>query len=427
MAVQEGDQGQRPHGSSSFTCYPTDFSLFLRSRIRDIETLRTMMGHADFVAMDTEHYDEQGFSSIGLAFASELQPIDQPIHPAAITGTSEERNMAIQQPAGASHTSEMAQSICFNIRGFERSQPTKERIWGQPDKVVEVEAIASAVTDLLQHWQCKEAGSEKPLVLVTHSSRAELTAISTLFPQICGLFSAWVDLQPLVLEVYHKHTNYPRLDGLNISLRYAMRTLGFSTGYQPGTLHHAGNDALRTLAIMACLTYENAECGRLRELEHVLRVNRYRKEQRRLRGTEKDRGLHRKRPGPPSQYPHVAKITMASAGGIEGPEQQGLDHQIEVAEGDQESDRHLFLPPVDIYRPDQTWDFFSPYEPNAIGRVCKEECYYVCVPSQTTLQQLISDLDRTSAWGLTLLAEDVSDLRALGASKREERAKRRQA
>lgn len=367
--------------------------------------------------MDTEHYDEQGFSSIGLAFASELEPVDHPIHPAAITGTSKDRNMAIHQPAGELHTSGMAQSICFNIRGFERAQPTRERIWGQPDRDVDIKAIASAATDFLQQYK---AGSDKPLILVTYSSRAELSAISTLFPQICVLFSAWVDLQPLVLEVYHKRTNYTRLDGLNVSLRSAMRALGFSTGYQPGTLHHAGNDALRTLAIMARLTYENVECGRLRELEHVLRVNRYRKEQRRLKGTEKDRGLHRKRPGPPSEYPHVAKITM---------EQQGPTHQFEVEEDGQESERQLLLPPVNVYRPDQTWDFFSPYEPSAIGRVCKEQCYYVCVPSRITLQQLISDLDRTSAcsWAYTLLAEDVSDLRALGASKREERVRRRQA
>lgn len=287
MAVQEGDRGQRPHGSSSSISYPTDFNLFLQSRIRDIATLRKTMGNAGFVAMDTEGSNEQGFSSIGLAFASELEPLDHPIHPAAIIGTSDERNMVIHQAAEASHTGGMAQSICFNIRGFERSQPTREGTWGQLDKDVDVKRIASVVTDFLQ--KCKEARSEKPLILVTYSSHAELSAISTLFPQICGLFSAWVDLQPLVREVYHQHTNYRRLNGLDISLRYAMRTLGFSTGYQPGTLHHAGNDALRTLAIMARLMYENLHCRRLRELEHGLQGNRYRKKQTHCQGRGADR------------------------------------------------------------------------------------------------------------------------------------------
>lgn len=380
------------------------------------------MAHANYVAMDTEHHDEQDFSSIGLAFASALEPVDHPIHPASLTDGSEHRK-ATHQPGAPLQNIGMAESICFNIRGFERSRPASERSWGQVDRDVDADAIASKVTECVQRF--KEARSEKPLILVTYSARAELTAISNLFPQLCGLFSAWVDLQPLVFEAYHNNTEYTGLDGLSISLRYAMRTLGFTTGYQPSNLHHAGNDALRTLAIMACVTHENVECRRLRELEHVLRVNRYRKEQRRLRGTERDRGLHRKRPGPPSQYPHVAKVTMASTTGLE-KEQRSSHHQGAVMD-DQEGGSQLHLPPVDVYRPDQTWDFFSPYEPNAIGRVCKEECYYVCVGSETILRQLISDLDRTLACSgaYCLVVEDVSDLHALGVSKREERAEHR--
>ncbi|KAG6354498.1 hypothetical protein INS49_004515 [Diaporthe citri] len=54
--------------------------------------------------------------------------------------------------------------------------------------------------------------------------------------------------------------------------------------------------------------------------------------------------------------------------------------------------------------------------------------YYISVPSPEILQHLIEDLDHTSACpaAQTVLVEDVSDLRALGAAKREERAKRRQ-
>ncbi|KAJ0123831.1 hypothetical protein J7T55_012301 [Diaporthe amygdali] len=408
MTIQEDDQ---PHSSSTHACYTTEFNSFVRSRIRVLHTLREYMGHANLVAMDTEH--GSGVSSIGLAFASELEPFEHPIHPAAMTD--------VGCPEGGAS---LARSICFNIRGFERSQPTRERVWGQADEDIDIQDVASKVIDTVRGF--KEIEPEKPLILVTYSSRAELSAISTLMPQLHPLFSNWVDVQPIVRDAYHSHTNYTRLDGLQISLRYAMRSLGFPAGYQPADLHHAGNDALRALAIMACLTHENVQFRRIKELEHVLRVNKYRKEQNRLKGTERSRGLLSKRPGPPSRYPHVAKITMVPAPhiGQEGRAGQSLADAMKATD----DEGQLHLPPVDFCKPPQVWDFFSPYEPSAIGRVCRENCYYVCVTSPGILQNLIEDLDRTSACpaGQAVLVEDVSDLRALGTAKREERAKHRQ-
>lgn len=252
MPVQERHQAQPPHSSSSYCPAGAEFKWFLRSRIRDIHTLRANMGHANFIAMDTEHYEWHNFSSIGLAFASYFEPSGYPTHPAAMIGALEKRSLESQQTEGASRKVAMARSICLNIRGFERAHPTRERIWGPPDQDIDVEAVASKVMDFVR--QCKEVAPETPLILVTYSAQAELSAISSLFPHLCLLFSNWVDLQPLVLEAYHRHKNFTRLDGLSISLKNAMRILGFSTGYQPKHLHHAGNDALRTLAIMRCLT-----------------------------------------------------------------------------------------------------------------------------------------------------------------------------
>lgn len=408
---------------SSPACCPTEFNSFLRKRVLDIETLCANMDHVGFVAMDTEHDDD--ISSIGLAFASRLEPVEHPIHPAAMTGFLEEEGLMQHLPKGTPPKTTIAQSICFNIRGFERSQPTRERGWGQSDKDIDVQDVASEVMSAVQEF--KQAQPEKPLILVTYSSRAELSAISNLIPQLCSLFSNWVDIQPLIRNAYHSHTTYARLDGLRISLRYAMRTLGFNAGYQPANLHHAGNDALRTLAIMACLTHENVQFRRLKELEHVLRVNEHRKEQNRLKGTEKSRGLHRKRPGPPSQYPHIARVTLVLASDF-GEVGRAGQSPLAGAVEEPEDGVQLQLPPVDVCRPNQVWDFFSPYEPNAIGRVCRESCYYVCVPSPEILHHLIGDLDHTSACpaAQAVLVEDVSDLRALGAAKREERAKHRQ-
>lgn len=403
-------------------CCPAELNLFLRKRVRDLEALCATMGHANFIAMDTEHGDGVS-SSIGLAFASKLEPVEHPIHPAAMTGVLEEG--LIRHPCdGTPPKTAVAQSICFNIRGFERSHPTRERVWGQPDEDIDVGDVASKVMHAVQEF--KDAEPETPLILVTYSSRAELSAISNLIPQLCTIFSNWVDLQPLLMDAYHSHTTYTRLDGLLISLRYAMNTLGFHAGYQPANLHHAGNDALRTLAIMACLTHENVQFRRIKELEHVLRMNQFRKEQYRLKGTEKSRGLKRKRPGPPSQYPHVARVTiiLATDIGEEGRAGQSFAGAVE----EQEDEGQLYLPPMEVWRPNQVWDFFAPYEPNAIGRVCRENCYYVCVPTPEILQHLVQDLDHTSACPAAqdVRVEDVSDLRALGAAKREERAKRRQ-
>lgn len=417
MAIQQGDQS-----CASAKCCPTEFNMFLRKRIRNMETLR--LAQANFVAMDTEHRHRRGFSSIGLAFASKLEPVEHPAHPAAMTGILEQGNLETHLPGEAPGKPAVARSVCFNIRGFERSKPTKEQTWGQPDQDVDAEDVSSKLVEAVQ--QFRDAEPERPLILVTYSSRAELSAISNLVPQFCHLFSGWVDLQPLVMDAYHEHTDYARLDGLRISLRYAMRTLGFCTGYQPSELHHAGNDALRTLAIMACLTHENAQFGRINELENVPGVNELQRAQLRLKGTEMSRGLKGKRPGPPSTYPHVAKVTVVPAADQEDENETSRPPQGAV--GEEEHEEEMCLPPVDarVWRPRQVWDFFSPYKPDAIGRVCKEKSYYVCVPSPEVLQHLIQDLNHTSASGQTVLVEDASDPHALGAAKREERAKRRQ-
>lgn len=414
VQIQEDHQPDNPPRCSS-----AEFGFFLRNRIRDLETLRAKMGHANFIAMDTER--GKGLSSIGLAFASDLAPIRNPIDSEFMSGTFEQDVSALHKVEAPPLETGKAQSICFNIRGFERSHPTKERIWGRPDEGIDIQDVTSRITDVVQLW--KEAEPGKALVLVTYSSRDELNAISSLFPQLCHMFSTWVDLQPLVMEAYHRHTDYTRLDSLNISLRYAMRTLGFSTGYQPKNLHHAGNDALRTLAILVCLTHENVQLRRLEELEDVLRLKKYRKEQNRLKGTEKSRGLLKKRPGPPWRFPHVAKVTTALAPGSEETRTDRL-----LAVKGQEDKKQLYLPPVHVWRPDQVWDFFSPYNPDAIGRVCRENCYYVCLPSPEALHSLIEDLNHIPACpeAQAVLVENVSDMRALGAAKREERAKRRQ-
>lgn len=120
------------------------------------------------------------------------------------------------------------------------------------------------------------------------------------------------------MEAYHLHTDYTRLDGLLVSLRCTIRALCFCRGYQPSRHHHAGNDALRTLAIMMCVTHENVKFGRIRKLEHALILNKLRNEQRLLKGTKRSRGLFSNRPGPPSQFehPHVAKVTAVPAPNI---------------------------------------------------------------------------------------------------------------
>lgn len=306
MEIHRDDQ---PHSS--------EFNLFVRSRIRKLDTLRKHMGHANFVAIDTEH--GVGVSSIGLAFASNLEPVRYLIHPGVLTGYIQ----------GGPWSIPVARSVCFNIRGFERSQPTQEQVWSQPDEDINVQDVASKVIDAVQKFK-ETTQPEKPLILVTYSASAELSAISTLVPQLHHLFLSWVDIQPLVMEAYHLHTNYTRLDGLLVSLRCAMRALCFRGGYQPTRLHHAGNDALRTLAIMACLTHENVKFARIRKLEYVMILNKLRNEQGLLERTERSRGLLTNRPGP--------------------------------------------------------------HEPSVIDRVCRGNCYYGGLPSSEILQHLIEDL-----------------------------------
>lgn len=288
---------EQPHSSG--------FNLFVRSRIRKLDTLRECMGYANFVAIDTEH--GVSVSSIALAFASNLEPVRYLIHPGVLTGYVQ----------GGPWSIPVAWSICFNIRGFGRSQPTQEQVWSQPDEDINVQDVASKVIDAVRKFK-ETIQPQKPLILVTYPASAELSAISTLVPQLHHLFSNWVDIQPLVMEAYHLHTDYTRLDGLLVSLRCAMRALCFCGGYQPSRHHHAGNDALRTLAIMMCVTHENVKFGRIRKLEHALILNKLRNEQRLLKGTKRSRGLFSNRPGPPSQieHPHVAKVTAVPAPNI---------------------------------------------------------------------------------------------------------------
>jgi hypothetical protein len=360
MANHEDGQ---PHSSSTRACDPTDFNLFVQSRIRELGTLCANMGHANFVAMDIEH--GAGVSSIGLAFAPKLGPVRYLNHPEVLTGNRE----------GAPWYTATVRSMCFNIRGFERYKPTEERVWGQPDEDIDIQDVASKVMDTVRMF--KETEPERPLILVTYSSSAELSAISALVPQLHRLFSSWVDLQPIVRDVYHSRTNYTRLDGLLPSLRCAMRSLGFRAGFQPAHLHHAGNDALRTIAIMACLTHENVQFRRIKKLERILKWRKHQNEQHPLKGTEESRSLPSNKPEPPSQHSHASKVTVVPAPNIK-PEVQAGHSAAGLAE-----EQECKVP--------QVWDI-SPYEPSAIGRVCRENSYYGCLPSSETLQHLIEEL-----------------------------------
>lgn len=355
--------------------HSSEFNLFVRSRICKLDTLREHMGHANFVAIDTEH--GVGVSSIGLAFASNLKPVRYLIHPGELTGYIQ----------GGPWSIPVAQSICFNIRGFERSQPTQEQVWSQPDEDINIRDVASKVMHAVRKF--KETEPEKPLILVTYSASAELSAISTLVPQLYHLFSNWVDIQPLVMEAYHLHTNYTRLDGLLVSLRCAMKALCFRGGYQPTRRHHAGNDTLRTLAIMVCITHENVKFARIRRLEYVLVLNKIRKEQRLLERMQRSRGLLGNRPGPPSLYPQVAKVTVVPAPNIRPEVWAG--HLPAAPVVHQEYEGLLYLPAVDFYKPQQVCDFSS-YEPSVIDRVCRGICFYGGLPSSEILQHLIEDL-----------------------------------
>lgn len=279
MAIHEGGQ---PHSSSTYACDPTDFNLFLQSRIWDLGMLRAHMGRANFVAMDTEH--GAGVSSIGLAFSPKLRPVRYLNHPEVLTGNQE----------GAPWYNAPVWSMCFNIRGFERWKPSPERVWGQPDEDIDIQDAASKVVEAVGKF--KETEPERHSILMTYSGSAELSAISALVPQLYRLFSGWVDLQPIITDTYHSHTNYTRLDGLRPSLRCAMRSLGFLAGFQPPRLHHAGNDALRTMAIMACLTHKNVRFDRMKRMEYILKWRQHQSQQWPLKGTEESRSLPGNKP-----------------------------------------------------------------------------------------------------------------------------------
>lgn len=53
--------------------HSSEFSLFVRSRIRKLDTLREHVGHANFVAIDTEH--GVGVSSSALLSLLILNPL----------------------------------------------------------------------------------------------------------------------------------------------------------------------------------------------------------------------------------------------------------------------------------------------------------------------------------------------------------------
>lgn len=149
MEIHRDDQ---PHSS--------EFNLFVRSRICKLDTLREHMGHANFVAMDTEHGPGVGVSSIGLAFASDLRPVRYLTHPGVLTGYIWGRPWSIP----------VARSICFNIRGFERSRPTQEQAWSQPDEAINIPDVASKIIAAIRKFK-EETKPEKPLIL--RKSRVE--------------------------------------------------------------------------------------------------------------------------------------------------------------------------------------------------------------------------------------------------------------
>ena len=114
------------------------------------------------------------------------------------------------------------------------------------------------------------------------------------------------------MDAFHARRNYARLDGLRISLRYAMRTLGSSTGFS------ISQPICTTPAMTHCellsswLSWLAKTCNfeDWRSWGIFLRVNRHQKEQNRPKGTKNNHKILSERLGLPSRYPYVAKVTI---------------------------------------------------------------------------------------------------------------------
>ncbi|KAI1356020.1 hypothetical protein F5Y01DRAFT_325113 [Xylaria sp. FL0043] len=215
-------------------------------------------------------------------------------------------------------------------------------------------------------------------IFVGFGMGAEIRSLLLQMPSVVYYISAWVDIQPIIWEVdklagsqiNHHRIHLPSMD-------VAMAGFEFRKGYQPTTFRHcAGNDAVRILALFACLAHTPTSGFRLR-LEQL------RKERPQTRHT--GNGHKQARKG--SLYRREAFIEKCPFRAV-----------LRM--------KDLKCPGLEIYNPLRLQQYFSEYSIKAIGQGGKHmhghpegkdgRCgyYFICFNSADELTEFVKANDQ---------------------------------
>ncbi|KAI1186717.1 hypothetical protein F5B17DRAFT_454134 [Nemania serpens] len=229
-------------------------SLWAR-RIGDFAALKHhLKSTTAFVSFDIELHQDGRISEIGLAY---------------LPSTGHERPVEIMRFA-ATHAVDVR---CLKTPSLGRKEPARDREnfkWRFEEPTVqEIDAdLAEAkIIEFLEH--VRSVSGVEHITLIGFAMGAEFKFLFHQVPAVITYISAWVDIQPIVWEVdwlagtrTDHHHNLP-------AMTVAMAGYGFEKGYQSTKLNHcAANDAVRILALLACLANTPAS-GFPMELERL--------------------------------------------------------------------------------------------------------------------------------------------------------------
>ncbi|KAK9779130.1 hypothetical protein AB5N19_06546 [Seiridium cardinale] len=216
----------------------------LEHEIKSLDELKQINKKSRLVAFDCEFLlKENRATEVGLACLKDMKP-SQPFQ--KLTRFVEHHNVEAASVKIIEHYS----SRSAEIARYHRSWPRESFSFGQ-EQYVAVERLEEGLGEIVQNYK---DGSTECLVLVAYSMDRDIEAMRRDFPKLAANFSFIVDIRTIMRSTMACEEQ--KIPGIGKSLNILGYSVSGPPRRGPGSpeqYHNAGNDAVKTLAVLCGL------------------------------------------------------------------------------------------------------------------------------------------------------------------------------
>ncbi|KAH9906516.1 hypothetical protein F4778DRAFT_726427 [Xylariomycetidae sp. FL2044] len=239
----------KPQINLQSIAYHSRLSPLVTNYIPTIEAVKEIAPRSVFVAFDTETVPGcYKVIDVGFAILPRLNMVDQPT---MVGEPNLEKFVDVCQVQTASFKINGRYAATRDLKAFledkhGRHMLGRERLRFGSEQFVDIEDLESVLTGQIEAFRQMAGGRD--LVLVGMSLEVDLERMCLEFPAIIDHFAGWIDLSMLF------KASSPSPVTIDTGIGVGLRICGFpqhDTGF--GKMHHAGNDAVRTLAVLQAI------------------------------------------------------------------------------------------------------------------------------------------------------------------------------